>query len=237
MIKSYVDLHTHILPGIDDGPADVERSANMVSLLHKQGVGTIVLTPHFDAASTPMEQFLQRRERAFERLCERVGGEYPVTLIPACEAYLSDLFFVLEDIKPLCFGGHYLLVEFPYEVSADQAQRWCDELMDRYVVTPVFAHVERYHNLFRSRRHLEMFCDMGCLLQSNLSSLETFGMRHKLLPLYQKGLISLIGTDCHNLTTRPPDFLPYVDLLEKKCGRAVVEKIIQTSRAVCGTNS
>ena len=139
------DLHTHILPAMDDGAADPAESLELLRLEREQGVDRVVLTPHFYREREGAARFLERRERAFEALL-RAGApaDGPELLLGAEVAWFPSL--TAEDrLEELCLAGTtQLLLELPFEP-------WSAMLLDRVYgfalstgLTPVFAHVERY---------------------------------------------------------------------------------------------
>ena len=83
-----IDLHTHILPGVDDGSPDAATSAQMLALLQQQGVDTLAATPHFYAWNDTPEAFLQRRRQGFERLQE--AGIDTSHILPGAEVAYFD---------------------------------------------------------------------------------------------------------------------------------------------------
>ncbi len=227
-----VDLHTHILPGIDDGARDVDEAADMLAALSRQQVDTVVLTPHYLSDEMPMEEFLSRRQQAFKALCRRTGEESP-RLILASETFLSKTIFQHEDITPLCIGSRYLLVELPYETRFTPYV--CENLMQvtyHYGVQPIMAHVERYPDLMQHPHVLEKLIDDGLLTQINVSSLQSFWMRRRLVSFIKKGYIHLLGTDCHHLKTRPPQFREWVERLQQSVGQQTLNKLMQNARDI-----
>ena len=163
MIENLVEVHSHILPGIDDGSPDVETSLKMIDMLKKQGAKDEI----------------------------KIGN--------------SD----------------YALIEHPF--SCDFSQEIYDRLLNLncdYGIKPVLAHIERYPAFMDDADLLDEYIDMGCLAQVNISSFvdSPRHIRKKLFKFLEAGRIHLIGSDCHNLTSRKPDFESGIHEIEKKCG-------------------
>ena len=145
------DLHTHILPGVDDGAKAPEESLEMLRMERDQGVDTVVLTPHFYRDRERPDAFLARRLAAAKALRDTLMAlpKEEVRTLPrlilgaevALEPNLADI-----EQLPQMFMGHskYLLLELPFSPWTEQMFRQLRELMDRTGATLVIAHLERY---------------------------------------------------------------------------------------------
>ncbi len=223
----FVDFHTHILPKMDDGSDSLETSLAMLARLEEQGVCDVVLTPHYYSQREPLERFLARREASFRYLQNTYQG--PVRLHLAAEVYYSDYIFNQEDLSELCLPGtDILLLELPYNKTIDD--RFLDQIFrvsSEFDVTLLLAHVERYPSVIKSRRTLDKLVQIGCLLQINVSSLEVFG-RRRLLKMIAAGTIDAIGTDCHNIGSRPPEYTKGLDIMKKKVPGERIQTLMQS---------
>lgn len=167
-----IDIHTHILPGMDDGARDVRESIAMIDLLRSQGVTGAVLTPHFYPHQESMEEFLRRREESFEKISQVSD----FSLILGSETYLSESLLSYDSIRNLCLGeGSHLLLELPYASKwGPSTYRLIDLIIEKHQVTPIIPHIERYEasraNLKEIMSHL---VDMGCQFVSQRNSPET----------------------------------------------------------------
>ena len=115
-----VDIHTHILPGIDDGATDKDISLSLLKILEDDGVSDVVLTPHFYSDSENIEQFIQRRNQAYSELKSVYKGN--INLHLGAEVYLSRYIANYDDLTELCIDKtKYILVECPFsmEFSSD----------------------------------------------------------------------------------------------------------------------
>lgn len=233
-IQGGVDCHTHILPGLDDGPATVDESIEMVKTLCSQGVNTIWLTPHFYPFKESMEVFLDRREKSTAHFLQNFHIPN-VNLILGSETYFSDYIFNISDIAPLCIGNsRYILTELPSEHhSVDKIFSKIEKLISTYNVVPIIAHIERYPELFGSSAYLRDLIALGCFIQTNTSSLSGGLLQKRRVTKYIKGnLIHLIGTDCHGMNHRVPDFSAGVSVLSKALGPDSVQMLNQNAREV-----
>lgn len=231
-IENLVEMHCHILPAIDDGSRDVETSLKMIERLQQQGAHTIVLTPHYYSNEISLDDFLRRRDRAFNKLLNALPPGSP-RLIPAAEVYISDYLFNNESIKEICIGNsEYALIEHSFSSEFDE--KVYDRLMNLYCdygIRPVLAHIERYPALINDKYKLDAYIKMGCLTQVNVNSFANapLFLKKKLLKYASLGKIDLIGSDCHNLESRPPEYKAGVEALIKKCGQETVDRMIKNA--------
>lgn len=226
MIENLVDVHSHILPGIDDGSPDVETSLKMIEALQSQGARAIVLTPHYYSDSISYEDFVARRDNALHLLEKSLPPGSP-KLIPAAEVYITKYLLNNSNLDALKIGNtNYALIEHPF--SCDFSQKTYDRLLSLnydYGIKPILAHIERYPAFMDDGDLLDSYIEMGCIAQVNISSFvdSSRSLRKKLFKYLESGRIHLIGTDCHNLSSRKPDFETGVNAIIKKCGAEAVE--------------
>lgn len=226
MIENLVDVHSHILPGIDDGSPDVETSLKMIEALQSQGARAIVLTPHYYSDSISYEDFVARRDNALHLLEKSLPPGSP-KLIPAAEVYITKYLLNNSNLDALKIGNtDYALIEHPF--SCDFSQEIYDRLLSLnydYGIKPILAHIERYPAFMDDADLLDSYIEMGCIAQVNISSFvdSSRSLRKKLFKYLESGRIHLIGTDCHNLSSRKPDFETGVNAIIKKCGAEAVD--------------
>lgn len=228
MIDNLVEVHSHILPGIDDGSPDVDTSLKMIDMLKKQGAQAIILTPHYYSDSISYEDFIAKRDNALELLKSSLPPDSP-KLIPAAEVYITKYLLNNSNLDKIKIGNtDYALIEHSF--SCDFSQDIYDRLLNLnydYGVKPILAHIERYSAFMEDFDLLDEYIDMGCLAQVNISSFvdSPRHLKKKLFKLLQTGRIHLIGSDCHNLSSRKPDFETGVGEIVKKCSRSVIEEL------------
>ena len=232
VIDNLIEMHCHIIPGIDDGSQDVETSLQMIARLQEQGAKKIVLTPHYYSNEISLTDFLKHRDKAFNQLMAALPPGSP-ELIPAAEVYISEYLMNNDSLKELCIGNSdYALIEHAFTSPFDEAVY--DRLTNLYCdfgIRPVLAHIERYKALIDGKYTLDDYIDMGCLTQVNVSSFAE-GSRHirkKLFKLLESGRIHLLGSDCHNMTSRPPEYADGINAIRKKLGDAPVERMIKNA--------
>jgi protein-tyrosine phosphatase len=228
-MTNLMDFHTHILPGIDDGAKDVDVSRLMLKSLADQGATLVCLTPHYYHNQETKESFLEKRAAAYQQI-EAYGKELELTLALGSETHLTRDLASDRELSCLCLGqSKLLLLEFPYgcEFKADTLFQ-VERISNNCGVTPVLAHIERYPQLIKknSKPLAELF-DIGCYVQCNISA---FASNKKLIKLLSDGIVNFIGTDCHNMDSRSPDFQAGVKAIKQKLGDAFWEGFLSEMR-------
>lgn len=231
-----IDFHTHILPKMDDGSRGTEESLRMLREESSQGVSAVVLTSHYYAEKETPEKFLQRREASRRRLFEVIGESEGADSLP--ELFLGAEVKVFSGISSLELlpeltiqGTRYILLEMPFEPWPESVFRELNAIKARGLL-PVIAHVERYLSLQKKTDNIERLMDSDVLIQSNAEFfLQGFKSR-KAFQMLKEDKIHLLGSDSHNLTSRPPNLGAALSLIEKKLGRETIERIIRRSKKV-----
>lgn len=230
--QGFLDAHTHILPGMDDGSRDPETSLEMLRKIMAQGVEAVALTPHFYPNREAPEEFLRRRERAAQQLQHAAGNErLPRALIGAEVAYFEGVSRV-KAMRQMCIGtSQVLLVEMPFCTWTSRMLNDLVILREQEGITPLLAHVERYLS-FHNQSAMEDMRQAGCLIQCNASFFLRGLGSFNAMRMMKKGQISLIGSDCHNLGTRPPNLAHAVEKIRARCGEEALERLKRNQTAV-----
>ncbi|MDR1541816.1 MAG: hypothetical protein LBU32_28310 [Clostridiales bacterium] len=224
MIK-ILDAHTHILPEIDDGAKNSDISFEMLQSLSNQGVKAICLTPHYYHLEETQDEFLEKRAEAFSKISD-FAEPLDLELFLGAEVYFTPDLLNERDISELCIGkSRYLLLEFPYSFGfASKDEFLLERFINNLNVIPILAHIERYSPLVKNEKTLTSYLDMGCLAQINISSIESgYFMKKRLLRHLEKGFIQFLGTDCHNLSSRPPECERGLKAITEKLGKEFMD--------------
>jgi protein-tyrosine phosphatase len=205
-----IDVHCHILPGIDDGASDLTESLALLQLAAADGIRRMVATPHinpgyFDNNKNTIQQSLQQLRQALSQ------QQIPIEITAAAEIRVTaDLMPAFEQGQ-LPILGHWqqqqvLLLEFPHShipAGSDKLVKW---LMQRGVL-PMIAHPERNRDVQNDPKLLTPFIRAGCLFQLTASSLlGDLGSRHQecAQQLLSQRLFTVMASDSHNVLRRPP---------------------------------
>ncbi len=227
-----IDIHTHILPHLDDGAQSVDISEQMLAMEKAQGVDCVVFTPHYYGKYSP-QQFLAMRKNALEELKETIPEGMEVRV--GAEVHFTGINVL--DFDELCTlaieGTKYILLEFPF------TSEWSQLLMDTLAefisdtgYTPIVAHIERYIEVLQNPSLVSRLVEMGCLIQVNAESFCRKISKKFVFALLKHGLIHCIGTDAHDMKTRPPEYLQAKAAVEKAGCSAEWEKIQKNMKTI-----
>ncbi len=227
-----IDIHTHILPGMDDGAATEAVSLEMLRKQAEQGVTTVVLTPHFYREREGIERFLSRRARAMARLQAALDAlpqaeqaALPKLVLGAEVAWRPNMKH-WEDIERLCIGStRNLLLELPHARWDDQVLNTIYNLLNQGI-TPVLAHLERYFQP-RRRSAVEHVMSMGVPVQISTGALQRPLLGRRLIRMMGHGQNMVLASDCHNMTSRQPNMAGGLARLQQKLKPEIVEDILQ----------
>lgn len=224
----YIDIHTHILPGIDDGAKNGEMALRMLKVAKKSGTRHMIATPHYIHGNnrygfnTIIEKCV-----ALNKLALNEGID--ITIYPGCEIFISpDLIDLYEQkLIDTLNSSKYMLVEFPMNSIA----LYADEVLYKlqlHGVVPVIAHPERYREIQQRPELMENFTKRGILAQVNAGSITgTSGREVKktVMKLLKMGLVHFVASDCHSDITRNPDLRKAATIVERKFGDKMREDL------------
>lgn len=215
-----VDFHSHILPGIDDGSQDAATSHRMLELSAEQGVRIMVATPHFYPEMYSLNRFLEGREASLDYI-QNVAENLGITVLAGAEVAFFPGMSRGEGLERLTISGTSLmLLEMPFRPWDKMDIREVENLIRRGI-RPVIAHLERLYPYQIDLHRSEELLELPVYAQINAEALTAWRTRRLALRLFRGGKAQLLGSDCHNLTTRPPN-------LEQ--GRAVIREKLGESR-------
>ena len=234
-IGNIADMHSHLLPCVDDGSKSVEETLSMLSAAYAQGVRTVVASPHFYADRETPEEFLLRRKRSVDALI--AGGYSPENGYPALYLGAEVAFFSgmarSSSLHSLCIGGGKgILIEMPFE-------RWTEGVISEVLairealgLRPIIAHIERYIK-YQKRGVLGRLIEGGVLIQSNAEYFIEKKTAKKALKLLLQGGIHLLGSDAHGLSERVPNLGEGICIIDgHKYGEQMLIDIVECSRYI-----
>ena len=224
-----IDMHCHILPGVDDGARDVETSLAMLEASRAQGVQYMVATPHFYATRDRVDTFLDRRREAWETLKSQMGADYPGIVLGAEVAFFRGISRAerLEALK--IEGTDCLLLEMPFRPWSEDDVDEVSEILEKHGYTIILAHIERYLAMRGNADYIGNLLELPVLAQINAESLLDWRQRGKLIKMVRNGQVQLLGSDCHGIHHRPPNLGEGREILRKKTGTEYLDRIDRRS--------
>lgn len=200
----FIDTHTHITWGIDDGIPTLEDCKAALRMAKEDGIERIIATPHF----IPGKQGVGDIQKIVDRMIEvqKLARMYGIKYYPGSELFLNRYFMDMLDQK-LCFSlanSRYLLVEFNVRQNIQGESKVEDRLYECMIrgFVPVIAHVERYFHEGIDLERVRRWIQMGCKIQVNRTSI--IGQQGKIiqknaLALLDAGLAHIVATDTHRI--------------------------------------
>ena len=230
-----IDLHTHILPNIDDGPASVGDSLRLLQMESETGVDAVAFTPHFFAPAADPENFFVRRAQARARLLD-AAAQYGPTVRTVCgaEVMLSARLLTLPACERFCYEGtRVMLVEFP----TDFYQSWIVQVLYGLKVngiTPMIAHIERYRYFRNNFNCLKEIIDAGSIAQVNASAIlsENYRTRRYIGKLFRNHLVHVVASATHSAPRRPHVLAAAMAKVEKRFGKENARRISEIGELI-----
>lgn len=196
------DMHSHLIPGIDDGSQNMEESIELISRLSGYGLKKLIITPHI------MSEFFKNTPEIIGAGLEKLRlavkeAEIDIELDAAAEYYLDEIFYEkIENKEPiLSFGSNKMVLVETGFMSKPHILLDTFFKMEMLGYQPVFAHPERYIYLHQEVETLDALIDRSIPFQLNLLSLTGYyskGVKKFAEKLIDRNLVKLVGTDCHN---------------------------------------
>ena len=223
-----VDMHSHIIPDVDDGARTLEESKQMLELAYSEGIRTIIVTPHFrrEVFECSLNK-IEEQYKAVKQLGKSIGDGIEVLL--GCEYYAeTDMLDRLQNEPQYTMAGtSYVLIEFSVDVELSYMRAIIQELV-RGGYKPILAHAERYECLYK-RFYVNELITLGAKIQLNAGSIiGDNGRKVKKFcgKMMKENLISFIGTDGHDTRARRPEIAKCAEYLEEKMGHGYARKVL-----------
>jgi protein-tyrosine phosphatase len=233
-----IDLHNHLLPGIDDGAKRLEETLEFLRIARRDGVKAVVATPHMKPGV-----YDNRRETILERVAmvrEAARGDEAeqVTLLPGAEVYFTADLVARAKAKQLMTlgdGGRYLLLELPYQQIPMQVDDTIFQLR-LLGITPLMAHPERVAYYLESIERVAASVRIGALTQVTGASLTgKFGDKPRdfARALLRRNLVHVLASDAHDVRYRPPVLSEVIPAAATEGGGAATRRMVEeTPRAI-----
>lgn len=239
-MSELIDIHCHILPGVDDGPATLAESIELTRMAEAEGITTIIATPHHRHPSFDNEgQSIMEAVKSFNLSLQEAGVN--VTVIPSQEVRINgELLDQVHtgEILPLGVESNYILIEFPSNHIPHYAKNLFYDLNMRGY-TPIIAHPERNKVLIENPSILYEFVKNGALTQITTSSLTgDFGKKIKKFTesLIESNLTHFLASDAHNSHERPFRMQEALGECEKLFGIDMVHQFKENAEMVLANN-
>jgi len=225
-----IDIHSHLLYGVDDGAKDIQESLDMLMDAKKQGVEAMILTPHYRHGMFGYQK--EQIEENFIELKNR-ASDIGVKLYLGTEYHVNSM--IIEHLKSgrchTLADTSYVLAEYKPETEFSYIKASVQDLLFRGYI-PIVAHVERYACM-DNLKNVALLREIGVMIQVNADAvIGKDGLRAKgyVKKLLKRGYVDFVGSDCHGMKQRKSNMGKCRDYLYKKYDEHYVVKILEGKR-------
>ena len=225
----YIDIHSHILPGMDDGSRSMGQTMRMLETAVNEGIAIMIATPHnMPGKGCPPGSVVRRKAAELRRTVEQEG--IPIEIIPGTEYYYrEEVPDLLDSGDAVTLGdSHCVLVEFEPLAERNYIRNALRNILG-LGYTPVIAHAERYVKLMEDIAILYDMRKNGILVQVNAMSVTGDNGRQAkkdVRNLLKKGLVDFVATDAHSDGRRAPYMQKCADILYKKYSAEYANRLL-----------
>ncbi|MCQ2449675.1 MAG: hypothetical protein MJ132_05765 [Clostridia bacterium] len=229
-----MDIHSHILPEVDDGAKDLETSVQLLQQMYQQGITDVIATPHFYAMFHSIEEYSELVTNAYLRVREATKGLDVPNLSLGSEVFYFTGIGKSQGVKALTLcHSDYILLELPTcKIDAD-ILRDIRDLNDRLGLVPILAHLERFATERGFKEILKLIDEGFAVAQVNASSLVSGVFKKQAQKLVRKGYISYIATDTHSPDHRPPLMKDALEAVARDFGQETADVFRANSNQLC----
>ena len=225
-----IDIHNHSLYGVDDGAKSLEESIEMICTARKQGIDTIILTPHYRHGMFPYQK--EVIEEHFEEL-KKATDELDINLYLGCEYHANSEMvdaFRMGRCEPLA-GGDFVLTEYSYETEYSYIVQNTRLLLARGYI-PVIAHVERYLCFFCAPKCCKEIQQLGAMIQINADSILGLNggkVERFCRKILKKQWVDIVASDAHGINKRKNHLRESMEYVNKRYGMEYTQKLFLTN--------
>lgn len=230
------DFHSHILPEMDDGSDSTAQSVAMLRMEAEQGITRVIATPHFYARYDDPDRFLARREAAMERLRMALP---PQEALPGIDLGAEVHYFPgMSDSEVLSrltiAEKKCILIEMPPAPWSEQMYRELEWIRTKQNLLPVIAHVDRYISPLRTYGIPQRLSRLPVLVQANAEFFLNRATAAMAMRMLKADQIHLLGSDCHNLSSRKPNLGAAILRIRQKLGQEALAGIEEYEKEALG---
>ncbi len=225
---TYLDIHAHILPEVDDGARDMETAITLLQMLKEQSVTHVIATPHFYPDSDNADEFAEIVQKAHQELTTEIKYRDLPTVFLGCELRYFSGIGKSNAIKQFVISGtNYLLLELPY--GAPITKIVLQDIMDiseRQGLMPILAHIERYNKISGYKKLLKLIADGYALAHINAGAVVTKETTRLCEKLIKGGYVSYLASDTHSPNSRPPQIDKALSVITERLGKSAANRLI-----------
>lgn len=233
LLSGFLDIHSHILPEVDDGSRGMDETLKMLQAAYEEGVRIIIATPHYIPGRH--NKSVDNLNQIYHQVCVQAEKSIPnIKILLGNEIYFKES--AVEDVKRgralTLAGTDYVLVEFRMTSEIKDIFR-AVRLFSEAGYRPVIAHMERYGCLYKKENTIHELIDAGAYIQINAESFMGGILDRNAAycrRLLEFGMVHFLGSDCHDLTSRRPQMRTPLASLKKDMYAQQIQKIMSTNK-------
>lgn len=219
----FFDIHTHILPFIDDGAADVKESIDLLEDLKEQGITDVILTPHFYPQIDNLEEFGRDIKNSLNELQNDYNKNELPNIYLGCEMLYYSGIGNSEMLEEFCLNdSKFLLLELTDEVIDKKLFEDLEKISEDSPVIPIIAHIERYHKARNYKKLLKFVAEKKIPIQINATSVLLPAFKKTIKKLLSIDTVCVLASDSHSMATRPP----FIEKALLRLGEEYGEKVV-----------
>lgn len=228
---TFLDIHSHILPKVDDGAKDIETAIKLLEILKDQGVTDVIATPHFYPDRDRTEEFAQKTLAAYEQLKKEAESRNLPNVYLGCELrYFSGMGKSRSLRRFAIKGTDYLLLELPYGAPITKAVlQDIIDIGEQQNLIPIIAHIERYRKVKDYKKLLKLVTEGYALAHINASAVISKEESKCCEKLIKSGIVSYVASDTHSPEHRPPQIKAALEAITQRLGPSVANRLIVES--------
>lgn len=224
----YLDIHSHILPGVDDGAKDIQTAIELLEMLKAQGVTDVIATPHFYPDCDSAEEFVKKTLSAYEQLKIASALKNLPKVYLGCELRYFSGMGKSKSLRQFAVKGtDYLLLELPYgaPITKTVLQDIID-ISEQQELTPILAHIERYRKVKDYKKLLKLISDGYALAHINAGAVLSKEESKCCEKLIKSGIVSYLASDTHSPEHRPPQIKQALETITQRLGATAANRFI-----------
>lgn len=231
-----IDIHTHLIPNVDDGSDSMEETLRLARTAVKEGISHTVLTPHHNRywVSNEKDKVIELTKEIEKAIRNE---DIPLTVSPGQEIRMNEEFseeLFAGNYLSLDGKGKYYLVEFSWREFPSFARSYLQQMLDADII-PVIAHPERQRPFLDEPGLLKELIDMGCISQVTASSIVgdyTEEIRQAAHVMMEDNLIHVIASDVHDTVERPFNLVNALEIIEKEYSTEYKDYLINNAKKI-----
>lgn len=225
---TFLDIHSHILPNVDDGARDNQTAIKLLEMLKEQGVTHVIATPHFYPDTDNAEEFSTLVNEAFLKLREDAENMDLPQIYLGCELYYFGGMGKSKSLGQFVIKGtNYILLELPY--NSPVTKTVIQDIIDIVEVQgfkPILAHIERYKRAKGFKKLLKLISDGYVLAHINAGAVVSKEDARLCGRLIKGGYVSYLASDTHSVKNRPPMIKQALDAISDRMGKSYANRLI-----------